>query len=406
MSVAIRPITPEELDTWRGLMIGVFGYEAKDEDREVFEARIEYGRSSAAFDGTTMVGTTGAFSYRMAVPGGGDLAVAGVTGVTVASTHRRRGVLTAMMRDQLSGVAERGEPVAALWASESIIYGRFGYGVAILGADAEIDRTHTAMRVEAPATGRVRALAIDEARRVVPPLHLGAGRGVPGWIPRRDADWTDYFYDPEHWRDGASALRFVAYEREGEAAGYVRYRVKPKWEDAHPQYTLIIGDLQALDGEAYAELFRFAFGVDLVTTIKMWNRRVREPLTSLLAEPRRLRRRLADQIWLRIVDVPAALAARRYSMEGSLVFEVRDDFGGYAGGRYRLTGGPDGAECVRTGDEPDITLSVADLSASYLGDARFVSRGWSGWIDGDPDALILANRMFGWHVDPWCTTHF
>jgi predicted acetyltransferase len=133
---------------------------------------------------------------------------------------------------------------------------------------------------------------------------------------------------------------------------------------------------------------------------------VREPLTSLLVEPRRLRRSLSDQIWLRILDVPAALEARRYSVDGSLVLEVHDDFGGYAEGRYRLTGGPDGAECTRTTDEPDLTLSVADLSACYLGDARFVSRGWSGLIDGDGESLILADRMFGWHVDPWCTTHF
>jgi predicted acetyltransferase len=406
MSVDIRLITPGELDEWRRLMIGVFGYEAKDEDREVFEARMEYDRSSAAYDGSTMVGTTGAFSYRMTVPGGGSVPTAGVTGVTVVPTHRRRGVLTAMMRDQLDDTAERGEPVAALWASESVIYGRFGYGVAILGADAEIDRHHTGLRVESPASGRVRMLSDEEARRIVPPIHLAAGEGVPGWMPRRDADWLDYFYDPEHWRDGASSLRFVTYERDGEPIGYVRYRMKPKWEDAHPQYTLIVGDLQALDGEAYLELFRYAFGVDLVTSFKIWTRRVREPLTSLLVEPRRLRRSLSDQIWLRILDVPAALSARRYSVDGSLVFEVRDDFGGYASGRYRLTGGPEGAECGATSEEPDITLSVADLSASYLGDARFVSRGWAGWIDGDPDALVLANRMFGWHVDPWCTTHF
>jgi predicted acetyltransferase len=405
MDVRIRTITREELDTWRRLMIGVFGYEAKDEDREVFEARTEADRALGAFEGSAMVGTTGAFTYRIQTPGG-EAPVAGVTGVTVAPTHRRRGVLTSMMHTQLSDVKERGEPLAALWASESVIYGRFGYGVAVLRADATIDRAHTAMRTPAPSSGRIRALDLEEARRVIPGLHLEAGSGIPGWIPKRDGDWGDYFYDPEHWREGYSAARHVVYEAGGAPRGYLRYRLKPEWKDAHPKYELLINDLQALDGEAYAELFRYAFGVDLVATVEMYGRRVREPLTSLLAEPRRLRRGLGDLIWLRIVDVPGALGSRRYSVPGSIVLEVRDDFGGFADGRFRLTGGPDGAECAPTSDEPDLTMSVADLSGALLGDARFTSRAWAGWIDGDGDAVALAHRMFGWHVDPWCTTFF
>jgi len=401
----VRTITTEELDTWRTLMIGVFGYEAKDEDREVFVAFNELDRAIAAFEGPEMVGTTAAVTYRMNLPGG-TAATAGVTGVTVAPTHRRRGVLTSMMHSQLGDVKERGEPLAALLASESLIYGRFGYGVAILGSDATIDRHHTAMRVPSRASGRVRAVAVDEARETIPPLHLAAGAGIPGWLPKRDGDWAQYFYDPEHWREGYSAARYVVYEAHGEARGYLRYRLKPEWKDAHPTYELMVGDLQALDAEAYAELFRFAFGVDLVTTIKVHNRRVREPLTSFLADPRRLRRSLGDLIWLRIVDVPAALESRRYAVPGSLVLEVSDDFGVFAEVRVRLTGGPDGSECVPTSDEPDLRLSVADLSAALLGDVRFVARGWAGWIDGDPQVIAAAHRMFSWHVDPWCSTFF
>jgi predicted acetyltransferase len=198
----------------------------------------------------------------------------------------------------------------------------------------------------------------------------------------------------------------VVYEAGGEPRGYLRYRLKPEWKDSHPRYELTINDLQAVDGEAYAELFRFAFGVDLVASVRMHARRVREPLTSLLAEPRRLRRSLGDLIWLRIVDVPAALSARRYATSGSIVLEVRDDFGGFAEGRFRLTGGPDGSECAATSDEPHLTMSVADLSGALLGDARLASRAWAGWIDGDPEAVLQAQRMFAWHVDPWCTTYF
>ncbi len=406
MSLEVRLITDDEFEGWSALMLTVFGEDPRGDDLESFRERVEMDRARAAFSGTEMVGTFGEYSYRMVVPGGALVPTAGVTVVTVKPTHRRRGVLTEMMRDQLGQVRERGEPLAALWASESGIYGRFGYGVAIEGTEFTIGRGHTALDVAEPTTGRVRLVSTDEARSVLPVVYEQATSSIPGTLQRPETEWNRFFHDPEHWRDGASAARYAVFERDGAARGYSRYRQKPQWEDAHPDHELRVGETHAVDAEAYAALHRYLFSLDLVTTIRLGNRRVHEPLALMLADPRRLRGKLSDRIWLRIVDVPAALAARRYALDGEVVIETIDDFTGIAGGRHLLRGGPDGAECAATRREPDLTMSVADLASAYLGTVRFGELAWLGRIDGDAPAVRRAQSMFSWHVEPWCTVFF
>jgi predicted acetyltransferase len=384
----------------------VFGEDPRTADIEVFRQRIEFDRARAAFDGDEMVGTAGEFSYSMTLPGGDAVPTAGITFVTVKPTHRRRGVLTAMMRTQLEVVRELGEPLAALWASESAIYGRFDFGVAIEGASYTIDRRHTALAVDEPTHGRIRLIATDEARRLIPGIYALATEGIPGTLQRSEGDWKVYFHDPEHWRDGASATRFVIFEQDGEARGYARYRHKPKWEDQHPDHEIRVGELHALDAEAYAALHRYLFSIDLVTTIKLSNRRLHEPLRAMLVAPRRLRAKLSDHIWLRVMDVPAVLSARRYPAEGALTIEVVDDFMDFSGGRFLLEGGPDGAACSPTDREPDLVMSLADLSSAILGSARFGQLAWAGRVDGDPAAIRQAQTMFQWFIEPWCTVFF
>lgn len=406
MDIEIREIRAEELETWQRVMVRVFGEDAKDDELAVFGARMELDRSIGAFDDGAVVATAGIWSYEMEVPGGAILPVGGVTGVTVIPTHRRRMILTRMMERQLNQIAERGEPLAALWASESAIYGRFGYGVAIEGSDLEIERAHSALRSEGPESGTVRMIDGDTARSLVPGIYEAATAGIPGSLRRTPEDWDIFFFDPEHWREGSSSARWAVYERDGEPLGFLRYRQKATWRDSLPQHRLLVTRLHAVDAEAYAALHRFAFGVDLVSTIELWTRRVEEPILDLLVDRRRVKRRLADKVWVRIVDVPAALSARRYGVSGELVIRVVDDFGPWADGTFRLTGGPDGAECVPTDDEADLVVSVADLGAAYLGDSRIPQAAWLGRIEGDAEAGVLAHRMFSWHVEPWCTVNF
>ena len=406
MDIDIRYITSDELRPWFRLMIGVFGEDVKDSELEMLEKRAELDRAFAAFDGDRMVATAGAFTFGMTVPGGGLVTQAGITAVTVLPTHRRRMLLTRMMERQLNEVAERGEPLATLWASESDIYGRFGYGVAIEGSELEIERHRAVLRSEGPSDGTVRLVDAETARGMVPAIYEAATVGIPGTISRTDREWNMTFYDPEHWRSGASSARWVIYERDGEPLGYLRYRQKSDWSGNVPDHKLWVSELHAVDADAYAALHRFSFGVDLVSKITMYTRRVEEPILDLLVDRRRVVRRLGDKIWVRIVDVAGALSARRYAVDGSLVIRVVDDFGPWADGTFRLTGGPDGAECVPTDAAPDLLIPVQDLGAAYLGDSRISQAGWLGRIEGDPAAVTLAHRMFAWHVEPWCTVHF
>jgi predicted acetyltransferase len=406
VSLSVAPVEDSRRGEWWQIQGTVFAFEMKDEERALHDAWTEWDRAYAAADGETMVGSAANFSLSVVVPGGADVPMAGLTAVAVLPTHRRRGALTAMIRATIDDARDHGEPLAGLWASESGIYGRFGYGAAIEGAELKMTRPHTAMMVEAPSTGRVRLIDVDTARTLVPDLYRRATAGVPGTIERSAPAWDMYFYDPEHWRAGASANQYAAYEVAGEFRGFVRYRVKEKWEDEHPRYTVRVRDLHARDADAYAALHRYLFGMDLVETIEFIFRRRHEPLLHLLVEPRRMQRRLHDHLWVRILDVPGALEARRYGTEGSVVLEVTDDFCPWVEGRYRLAGGPDGAECSTTDAEAQVRISAADLASAYLGDSRLPSLAWIGKVDGDPAAIVLLHRMLSWPIEPLCTVMF
>jgi predicted acetyltransferase len=402
----VRAITPEEFGSWEGVLGASFGFDSRPEEQEVWKKRAEFDRYFGAFDGEDMVGTGGALTFSMAVPGGASLPVAGITAIATKPTHRRRGVLTTIMRRLQDQAVERGEFLSALWASESLIYRRFGYGVAVEGCDLKIERAHAALADDRPPAGRLRLVGGEEARAVFPGVYARATAGIPGTIPRGDRDWEMYFHDPEHRRDGATAQRYLVYERDGDPAGYALYRQKEDWEQRHPHSQVRIGDLQAVDGEAYRALWRYCFGIDLVFMVEAYARRLREPLALLLEAPRRLQQLRADHIWLRLLDVAGALAARRYEAEGEVVLEVIDDFTPEAGGRFLLRGGPDGAECARTGRAAEVTVASADLAAAYMGDAHLADLAWLGRVQGEPEVVSRAQRMLQWPVQPWCTVHF
>jgi len=402
----VRPISPEQFGLLDALLGSTFGFDSRPEDQEMFKKRAEFDRYFGAFDGEELVGTGGALTFSMAVPGGASLPFGGVTAIATRPTHRRRGVLTSIMRRLHEQAVERGELVSALWAAESSIYRRFGYGVAIEGCDLKIERARARLLDDRPPVGRVRQVSGEEARATFPGIYARATAGIPGTLSRSDVDWELYFYDPEPWRDGATAFRFVVYEGEDKPSGYLRYRQKEDWDVNLPRCEVRIGDLQAADGEAYRALWRYCFGIDLVQEIRVRGRRLREPLALLLEDPRRLQERRSDRIWLRLIDVAGALAARRYAVEGEVVLEVADGFAPAAGGRFLLRGGPDGAECARTDRAAEVTLASADLAAAYLGDARLEDLAWLGRVQGRPEAVRRAQRMLAWPVQPWCTVGF
>ncbi len=403
----IRLIEADEFDEFWSVFALTFGFSPKDEDKQAVLDWLELDRTFGAFDDGSIVATSGAVSLPVVVPGGKVVPAAGITVISTLASHRRRGLMRQAMTLLLDQARRRGEPVATLWASESSIYGKVGFGVAAAGAELKVDTRHAALRDDAPAgPGQVRLLTADEASGVVPAVYAAATSSTPGAMVRRPQDWADELLDLESRRKGASELRYAVYEESGEARGYARFRRKVDWEGGHGKGVVKVTEMHAVDAAAYAELWRHLAAADLTTTVQLSTARVNEPLWALLDDPRRITRTVvADTIWLRVIDTAEALGARAYAASGNLVLAVEDPMG-YAGGTFALTADSGGAEVAPSKADPDVRLGVADLSAAYLGAPRLRDLAWAGRIDGDEDAVALLDTMLRWPVDPFCTVHF
>ena len=358
-----------------------------------------------------MVATAGIFSFRLAVPGGANLPCAGVTRVTVRSTHRRRGLLTQMMRRQLEDAHQRGEPLAALNASEAMIYRRFGYGVAAYEADLEIARARSSFRELVPAGGGVALVDKVVGAHLLDHVWNRAQPAQPGMLAHTEDWWRHELADLEPWREGASEQYLAVYEEGpdgiGAPQGFVQYRVTTAWTDNQPDGTLTIQMLVAVTSDAYAALWRYCLDVDLMARIRAHGRRVDEPLRFLLADGRALQEKLYDSLWLRLVDVPAALTGRRYRRAGTLVLDVRDSVCPWNQRRWTLEASEEGATCSATDHPADLVIDVADLAAVYLGGNRFGTLAEAGRVEeARPGALARADAMFASERTPWCPSHF
>jgi predicted acetyltransferase len=406
MDLDVRPITPGEADLFVRTVEGTFGDHPRPEEIENELLVLEPDRALAAYDGSEMVGTAAVLSMSLTVPGG-RTPMAGVSDVGVSPTHRRRGLLTELMRRQLQDIHDQGEALAGLWASESLIYGRFGYGWAAFGGDARIERARSGFVDPATGDGRVRLLDRDQALPAMRAAYERALPGRPGMMARSEVWWDYVLFDPEHRRDGASASFFAVHEGSGGADGYVIYRIKRSWDEGFPQGTVTIEEMVAGTPEAHAALWQYCFGVDLVTEIRAFNIPVDDPIRWRLADPRRLRVTLFDSLWLRVVDVPKALAERRYAVEGSLVLEVVDPFCPWNEGRFELRAGPEGAVSSRTEAAADLVVRAGDLGATYLGGVRFADLAAAGRVsEATAGAIGRADAMFSWSPAPWTAHDF
>ena len=407
MDIDIRPIQPDEFDAYIKVDQNAFGDHPDQESTELWRGITELDRSLAAFDGGAIVGTTLIDTMSVTVPGG-DLPMAGVTAVGVLPTHRRRGILTALMRRQLSDVRDRGEALAGLWASEGSIYGRFGYGLATLGGRMEADRDRVQFVNQTDDHGgTLRLVSRDEALGVLPSLYERVRGQRPG-MPSRGADmWRVSYADLERWRDGASALFCTLHETAGTVDGFCSYRVKSEWNDALPGGTVSIRHLFAETPVAYEAIWRYVFGIDLIKKVEAWGRPSDEPLLHMVTEPRRLRFALTDALFIRVVDVPSALGGRTYGVEGSIVLGVRDAFCPWNEGAYEVRGGPDGAECRRTSAEPEISVDATALGAVFMGGTTFHQLAEAGRVSEErAGAVGRASRMFAADPLPWCPLEF
>jgi predicted acetyltransferase len=396
----VRVATIEDYPRVARLMSHVFNETPEPEEHELHRSVYEPDRALLVEDGDAVVAHAAAYTRELTVPGG-VVPCAHVTAAGVAATHRRRGMLTALMHRQLREIRDAGrEPIAALWASEGRIYPRYGYGSAaprlILGADtAEVG-------LPATAPGRLR---LGEPTALLPELtkvygQLRAHR--PGWSSRDERWWAHVLADLPARRDGTTELRAVVHEGpDGAVDGYALWRVKGDWRDGIPAGEVWVREVAALDAEAYRALWRLLLSVDLTRTTRFWFAAADEPLLHLVAEPRRLRTQFLDGLWVRVVDVRAALRARRYAAPVDVVLAVTDPLLPGNAGRWRLTGDASGAACEPTADPADLALDVTDLGAAYLGGVGLGSLAAAGRVrEETPGALAGADAAFRWHRAP------
>lgn len=348
-----------------------FGGRLDDTWVERWQTFCEVERMHAAFEGEAIVGGAGAFSLELSVPGGAVRA-AGVTVVGVLPTHRRRGVLTSLMRAQLDDVRRRGEPVSCLWASEETIYGRFGYGHAADAMEVVVPRTHVAFRstsLDGPASAaRTRRLTTEEALEMLPPIYDRVRAHTPGMLSRTPAWWKNRrMYDAPERRGGGGVLDHVVVEIDGKAEAYALYRMHFRLEHGSGASRVEVLEAIGTTAAATRALFRFLLDVDWTSSIDFAVAPVDHPLRALLAEPRRATFRLYDTLWVRLVDVQAALVARSYATDDEVVLEVRDAFCPWNAGRFAVSR----KGIARTDAAPDLTLDVSDLGSVYLGGTTY-----------------------------------
>ncbi|MGY0486554.1 GNAT family N-acetyltransferase [Streptomyces sp. WG-D5] len=404
MATELRTVRDSEWDDWYAKLERAFGgvLEAPEE-RGLYRELSVLDRSIGAWDGDECVGTAGAFPFRVAVPGGTFVDAAGVTMVSVAATHRRRGILTSMMRRQLDDVRGWGEPLAVLTASEPVIYGRFGYGIGTRKAAVRIRARHVTVGAPAEADGvRLRYVDPAAAAERCEDVYLRTVGARPGMLARTPGWERLPLLDPEQDRDGASALMCVVAERDGRTVGFTRFAVKPESAQGLDHNRVLVREVTADEPAAYAALWRFLCGIDLTETVECHNLPVDDPLFSLVSDIRRCEVRVRDSMHVRLVEVGEALEARTYLTPVDVVFEVTDAFCPWNEGRWRLAGDTKGASCKRTEAAADIALSVRDLGAAYLGDVSLLELAGAGRVrELRPGALAEASVAFGSAVAPW-----
>ncbi|MDQ3672065.1 MAG: GNAT family N-acetyltransferase [Actinomycetota bacterium] len=406
MAYRVRPCRSlDELGQAAGAIGHYFGWVPTEDELERFSQALPVERMHAALDGKQIVGGAGVFPFEMTVPGG-PVQCAGVTVVGVLPTHRRRGLLSRMMRAQIDDIHERGEPFAALWASEPTIYGRFGYGHASLTHEIRLPRVWAALRAGIPPReGRVGLVDADEAQKVLPRIYDRVRKETPGLLSRTKPWWEFRRLrdDPSRRPPGAGPLNRAVFEIDGRAAGYALYRIVQSEDDGHWKRNLRVIEALGVDARATLEIWRFLLEVDWTDDIQAFFLPTDHPLLHLVARVDRLDLRVGTGLWVRPVDVGATLSARRYRSDSRVTFEVRDAFCEWNHGTWTLADGV----AKRSSRRPDLRLAVGALGAAYLGGFSFAELSRAGLVEeASRGGLARADALFASDRAPWCPEIF
>lgn len=397
VKVTTRRARPDDLAALATADGRAFGFSYTDTDIEDFRPLFDPERFLLACDPDDgeVLGVTGSFPFEITVPGGATPTTEGVTWVSVVATHRRQGILRGLMARQHREFAEHGLALSVLTASEGGIYGRFGYGQAGRAREIRIDRRLAKVRADAPNPGGVRYVDAAAARSLAPDVHRRWAALTPGALSRSDRWWDNALLDRPERRGGGTGLFHLAHPD-----GYASYRIYQSDRCCR------VVDFFAATEDAHAALWRTLLGLDLTHTVTAEQCPLDDPLPWLLEDPRQLRTTdLTDGMWLRVLDVPRALASRRYPVEVDVVLEVDDPFLDL-GGRFRLRGGPDGAECARVTAAADARLGIDTLGMLFLGSHRANAMARAGRLAVEPAALARLDLAFTADREVRHGTHF
>ncbi|PYO57601.1 MAG: GNAT family N-acetyltransferase [Candidatus Rokuibacteriota bacterium] len=406
MSWDVRPCSSK--DELRAAVSPIWHYFGRsgpspDDQIERVTSVLAAERMHAAWEDGRAVGGAGAFAFELTVPGG-RVPAAGVTAVAVLPTHRRRGILRAMMRAQLDACRERGEPIAYLWATEDTIYGRFGYGIASFTAEIELPRERSAYHAPFEPSGAARLMPLREAEDVLTPVYERVAVETPGMFTRTAAWWqARALADPEWRRRGGGDLQCVVLELDGGPAAYALYRLNVAFERGLQTGTVEVVEAMGDSPRATRAIWRYLLDIDWMARVRASLLPVDHPLLLLLAEPRRLRFNVRDGLWVRLVDVGAALAVRSFTAQGSVVVEVADRFCPWNEGGWRVSDGG----VARTDDEPELRCDVTALGSVYLGGFTWTQLARALRVDEvRRGAIARADALFHTGPAPWCPEIF
>jgi len=393
----MRTVTADEFAKWLSAESRAHGNRLAD-DPEALRSHFDLDRTVVVLEQGNIVGGSHSRRVDMSLPGA-TTTISGICNVSVQPTHTRRGVMTQMMQHQLNDFHQRDEPLAALFSTESIIYGRFGYGIGSLYERWTIERPYTAYTRPYKSPGQVFFVDPEDTPKQLPEVFQRSTKDRPGMFQREQHHWERDSRAQEHSQGGPGGLFYVAYEENGRIDGYATYR--------STRTTLVINELMAATQEATAALWRFCFDVDRMSTTEALKRPVDDPLPWMLADPRRLQRSTRDGVWVRIVDARAALELRRYLREDRLVLEVKDDTCPWNEGRFELESSPEGASCRVSSKSPDLLLNVTHLASVFMGAVSFSTLAGASLIEEcTPNALLRADCMFASRYQPWSPHSF
>ena len=401
MAIEVRVCAPEEVGGALDAIWHYFGGRATEENVELLGKILPAERVQAAFDNGSIVGGAGAYLFETTVPGGAQVPTAGVMAVGVLPTHRRRGVLTKLMQRQLADAHERGEPLASLYASEGGIYSRFGYGLASLAGSIDLPKEHARLWDDEPI-GQARILdGEEETLELLPGIYDRVQAETPGMFTRTPEWWQVRRLHQRPGRPGGEQVR-VAIELNGALEAYALYRLNFGVQNMITQTTLEIGEALGTSPRAMAAIWRYLLAIDWVARIEASWLPLDHPLLLWLREPRRSNFTVVEQLWVRLVDVGAALAARKLG-EGSVVLDVRDEFCPWNQARWNIHDG----SVDRTTAEADVVLGVSELGAVYLGGFTFDQLLRAGRLEElKPRGVARADELFRTVRQPSCPELF